>query len=74
MFSHCLYILYIVDNLVSNGMAEDSIVEFLINIIKVHSLNGVRQTIGTTEVLFGNSLSWLLNNTYILCVYWTGSK
>ena len=38
-------------------------------IIRVHSRGGVRQTIGTAEVLFGNSLSWLLNNTYILCVY-----
>ena len=44
------------------------------NITKVHSLSGTRQTTGMTEVLFGNSLSWLLNNTCILCVCWIGSK
>ena len=47
---------------------------YIYNITKVHSLSETRQTTRMTEVLFGNSLSWLLNNTCILYVCWIGLK
>ena len=56
MFTCCL-ILYIIDNLVSNGIQKIRFSGFLYNIRKVHNLGGVGQTTGMVVVLFWISLS-----------------
>ena len=55
--SYCCLILYIVNNLVSNGTQKIRLLVSLYNIIKAHSLSGVGLTTGIAVVLFGISLS-----------------
>ena len=56
---NCCLILYIVNNLVSNGTQKIRLLVSLYNIIKAHSLSGVGLTTGISVVLFGIGLSWL---------------